>query len=196
MLEPTVQIPHHTDRQSPERVGDLRVRREPESREVVDHVPGEGNDQHRRHLLPFTLVDDDEAESKGRDEDEGEPRRSRRAARNRRCSIRIDPAVERGSNRDAIAKEERIYDGVHHANRASQDIARLQLESTAYYIRQQMLLLLMHPENLRTVYPGRIRAMADCASAEKQNTSPFLIEPKARARKLVSTAAVTSKMLE
>lgn len=48
---------------------------------------------------------------------------------------------------------------------------------------------------LQTIYPGRIKAMADCAKAEKQKSSPFLIEPNARARKLLRTVAQISKRL-
>src|SRR3954463_10366993 len=49
-----------------------------------------------------------------------------------------------------------------------------------------------------TVYPGKMRAMADCARAEKQKRgSPWnLMLPKARARKEVSTAAEISNTLE
>jgi len=47
----------------------------------------------------------------------------------------------------------------------------------------------------RTKYPGRMRAMADCARAEKQNKSPPLIDPNARARNEVRTAAETSNTL-
>jgi hypothetical protein len=46
-----------------------------------------------------------------------------------------------------------------------------------------------------TTYPGKMRAIADWDSAEKQNKFPPLIEPKARARKDVKTAADISKTL-
>jgi hypothetical protein len=46
-----------------------------------------------------------------------------------------------------------------------------------------------------TMYPGRIRAIDDWARAEKQKVLPLLIEPKARARKEVRTAADISKTL-
>lgn len=51
-------------------------------------------------------------------------------------------------------------------------------------------------EDLQTVYPGRIRAIEDCANAEKQKTLPPLMEPIARAMKLVRTAAEISKTFE
>lgn len=46
-----------------------------------------------------------------------------------------------------------------------------------------------------TKYPGSIRAIEDWARAEKQKISPPLIEPKARARNEVRTAAETSNTL-
>lgn len=46
-----------------------------------------------------------------------------------------------------------------------------------------------------TIYPGKIRAIADWDRAEKQKRFPPLIEPKALARKDVKTAAEISKTL-
>lgn len=46
---------------------------------------------------------------------------------------------------------------------------------------------------LRTSHPGRIKAMALCAMAEKQKRFPLLMLPKARARKLMRMVAEISK---
>ena len=51
-------------------------------------------------------------------------------------------------------------------------------------------------EPRNTVYPGRIKAIDDCAIEEKQNNPPPLIEPAARARKLVMITAKISKTFE
>ena len=199
-----IEVAEDADGEGAEGVCDLGVAGEAGGGEVVDDVAGEGDEEHDGHLLEFALVDDDEAEGEGRDEDEGVPARVLGAADDVRGCARGDAAVEGGADGDAEAEEEGVDDGVNHADRAGDDVARLEFEGAADFLAR-----LAWPEgggeevgedmagyDLRTIYPGRMRAMADWASAEKQKSSPLRMEPNARARKLVRTAAVISKILE
>ena len=89
-----VEVSEHADGEGAEGVCDLGVAGEAEGAEVVDDVAGEGDGEHDGHLLEFALVDDDEAEGEGRDEDEGVPGWVLGPADNVRGCFRGDAAVE------------------------------------------------------------------------------------------------------
>ena len=73
MTDAGVQVAKDADSEGAEGVCDLGVGGEAEGGEVVDDVADERDEQHDGHLFPFAVVDDDEAEGEGRDEDEFPP---------------------------------------------------------------------------------------------------------------------------
>lgn len=82
---------------------------------MVDDVSGKGDDEHDWHLLIPTLVDDDEAEGEGGHEDEFEPGRHGCRASGGVGRILVDGTKDRGADRDAKAKKQRVYYSVDHA---------------------------------------------------------------------------------
>ena len=131
MAETTVEIPDHTNSESAKRVCYLGVRREALGREMVDDVPGKGDDEHDRDLLVATMVDDNQTERKGRHEDEFEPDRHGRRASSVVGRLLIDGTKNRGADRNAKAKKQGVYHGVDHTNGAGDYVTGLKLKRAA-----------------------------------------------------------------
>ena len=98
---------------------------------MIDDEAGEGDDNHHRCLFPFTLVDDNETEGKGWDEEKGPIWGHRFLACYGRRGMFVDHTEYRGANCDTEAKKEGVNDGVNHADAACNDITGLKLKGTA-----------------------------------------------------------------
>lgn len=126
-----VEVAQHADGEGAEGVGDLGVADEAAGREVVDDEAGEGDDEHDGGLFPFALVDDDEAEGEGRDEEEGVVGGHGVTADDFGGSGAVEAAVDGSADCDAETEEEGVDDCVYHADGAGDDVAGLELEGTA-----------------------------------------------------------------
>ena len=108
MPQTGVEIAQDADGQGAEGVGDLGIADEAEGREVVDDVAGKGDDEHDGDLFPFALVDDDEAEGEGWNEDEGVVGGERVPAGHFGRGVGVQTAVEGGTDGDAETEEEGV----------------------------------------------------------------------------------------
>ncbi len=131
MEDTGIKVCKDADSEGTKGIGDLGVGGEANGREVVDDVADEADDDHHRHLLPFALVDDDQAQRKGRDENEGEPGWRFCSARHFGDSVRIDTAVKGRPDGDAETEEKGINDCVDHADGARDDIFGLEFQRAA-----------------------------------------------------------------
>jgi len=126
-----VHVAEDADSEGAEGVCDLGVGGEAHGRVVVDDIADEGDEQHDGHLLDFALVDDNEAEGEGRDEDDAEPVRHAGRAGGSGDGVRVDGAVDGGPDCDAEAQEEGVDDCIDHPDGAGDDAPGLELEGAA-----------------------------------------------------------------
>lgn len=131
-----VEVAEGADRERADGVGDLGVGGDFRGDEVVDNVASEGDEEHGGHLLEFPVVDDDEAEGEGWDEDEGIPGGVLGSASYIGVGFLVERAVQGGPDCDAEAEEEGVDDGIDHADRAGDDVFGLKLEGAADYDRR------------------------------------------------------------
>lgn len=136
MAEAGIEVAEAADRERAEGVGDLGVVGDARGGEVVDEEAGKGDEEHDGHLLGFSVVDDDEAEGEGWDEEEGVPGRVFGAASYVGVRFFVETAVEGGPDCDAEAEEEGVDDCIDHADRAGDDVFGLELEGAADYDRR------------------------------------------------------------
>lgn len=99
--------------------------------EEVNHIAGHSDRNHDRCLFPMGLADGEETQSKRRYEEEIPFPRKWVLASSGRSRVLVEEAIKRGSDRDTEAEKERVYYGVEHADRASNDISRLKFEGAA-----------------------------------------------------------------
>lgn len=75
------------------------------SRKEINSIADEGDEDHDGSLLPFRLIDNDQAQGESRHEYESIERWERgRASCSRRC-VFVDEAVDCGTYRDSEAEE-------------------------------------------------------------------------------------------
>lgn len=103
--DPGVQIRADTDGQRAQGLGDLCVGSELLLRVVVDYIAGDGEEEHRRHLRPVAVVDDDEAKREGQDEDNLPPKGPSGRAGGGARGVLVHGAVDGGAHGDAEAEE-------------------------------------------------------------------------------------------
>ena len=131
MTQTGVEVPQHAYGESAEGVCDLGVTDEAAGGEAVDEEAGESDDEHDGGLFPFALVDDNEAEGEGRDEEEGVVGGEGVAADDFGGGGAVEAAVDGGADCDAEAKEEGVDNRVDHADGAGDDVAGLELQRAA-----------------------------------------------------------------
>lgn len=136
VAEAGVEIAEGADRERTDGISDLGVGGDFRGDEVVDNVACEGDDEHDGHLLEFSVIDDDEAEGEGGDEDERVPGRVFGSAGYIGVGFFVECAIEGGPDCDAEAEEKGVDDGIDHADRAGDDVFGLKLEGTADYYRR------------------------------------------------------------
>lgn len=130
--ESRVEVGEQTDSKSTERAGDLRAGLESLGGPVVDHVSGEGNNNHDGHLAPFRLVDDAQTDDKRRDKDECVVRVHGVGAGRRVGWVGVEQSVKSGADGDAETEKKGVDDGVYDSNRSRNDGAGLEFESGTY----------------------------------------------------------------
>lgn len=131
MTQTGVEVAQHADGKGAEGICDLGVADEVACGEVIDEEAGEGDDEHHGGLFPFALIDDDETEGEGRDEEEGVVGGHGVAADDFGGGGAVEAAVDGSADCDAETEEEGVDDCIYHADGAGDDVAGLELEGTA-----------------------------------------------------------------
>ena len=128
MAQAAVEVSDDANGEGAEGVSYLGVGGEALGGEMVDNVPGKGDDEHYRHLLVPALVDDDETERERGHEDKFVPDRHGCPASGFVGRILIDGTENRGADRDTKAQKQRVYHGIYHTDGTSDDVPRLKLK--------------------------------------------------------------------
>lgn len=114
----TVEVGQNSDNKRAKGVGNRRARSKLLRRVEIDGVASQGNKNHDGHLLPLCLDCEEQEEDVARHKKEG-PVLAQRVLTCCGCHcIRVYCTVQGRADRDAITKEERVDDGIHHADGA------------------------------------------------------------------------------